>query len=420
MTIRLLALLVLALSLALRAQGQQHRTFRCGGEIMPYLAQNNRVENVFSVPGFQVFLVLGDSAQPLEALYARDSLRRIKPSGMGEYACFYYLPHRLAQTGGGFKAIDSFVRHVHREDFIDQNRVFLVAGGRAAQRFCGGMAKDASSFAVKIYCLGDSLCPEPAHRASSAQEIWRHSQTEVGHKTDVYPVHGFSEMEQALKTRRARQNRLLASDFGKKIYVSVAAGPQFIRKGQRAAFDTATLVDFTEHKTVWSLSGGYYVRKRLGVSAGFSFLYSGKQKQLDSIDWDNPDGIKITGSGKAAAMYRYGVGLRFVPLSHPRGSIVMDVFGGGQRAIAGGGTATRIIGGGSGTNEIAKQKQAGHFLSVSVGGLFMLGPMWGLGGNLSYNHAPLEAPIGSVEGFSGLSCQFGLSVYFNTRNAHGK
>jgi|GEM_PF-6883739 len=416
MIYRVLSTLLACLAIATYANGQQARSFPCGGGTVAYLAQNNRMENVFSMPGFQVFIMVADSAQPIEALYAADKMRLISPAGMGDYACFYYLPnHVIAQ---GFQRLDTFINHIYDADFIDRNRIAIVIGPRSAMQFCA-TAQHSSNFDTGVYVLGegaDNPCPEYLHMAGNNLAVWRHSQASFENKPDKYSVPMLVEMEQAVEQRKQQQRQFAASHFGKKAFAVVSVGPQHISGHQRVAFDTATLVDFTDYKAVWSFSGGYHLTDRVAVQAGFSFLYSGKQKQVDSIDWDDPDGIKITGSGKAAAMYRYGLGLRVLPIVRPAGSLFVDMIGGQQRALAGGGTATRIIGGGgSNTNVITKQQRSGYCLSLSGGGVFMVSPLIGLHGALSFNHAPLKSPIGSVEGFSGWSVSFGLSFYFNTQ-----
>lgn len=416
MIYRVLPALLAWLAFAGFANGQQARSFQCEGNTVAYLAQNNRMENVFSMPGFQVFIMVADSAQPIEALYAADKMRLISPAGMGDYACFYYLPNQvLAQ---GFQQLDSFINHIYHKDFIDRNRVAIVVGARSAKQLCAA-AQRPSNFDLGLYVLGegaDNPCPQSLHWAGNNLAVWRRCQASYEGKPDKYTVPMLVEMERAVEQRKQQQHRFAASHFGGKAFAAVSVGPQFISQHQQVAFDTATLVDFTDYKTVWSFSGGYHLTDHLAVQAGFSFQYSGKQKQVDSIDWDDPNGIKITGSGKAAAMYRYGLGLRILPIVRPTGSLFVDMMGGHQRALAGGGTATRIIGGGgSNTNEVTKQKRSGYYLSVSGGGVFMLSPLIGLHGALGFTHAPLKSPIGSVEGFSGWSASFGLSFYFNTQ-----
>jgi hypothetical protein len=418
MTIRILSAIITSLLFISGLSGQVTRSFQYEGKTIPYLAQNNRMDNVFSQPGFQVFILIADSLQSLDALYAGDSMRLVKPTGMRDYTCFYYLPYCLIGDGQGYRMIDSFIQSIYYKDFIDRNRIFLIPGAQATIRICKATSQ-ISAFEIGIYVRTDTArnsCAASFYPAESSMEIWLHSKNIRDGVPEKYSIPGFAEMERTSDRRKRLERQIEARHFNKKVFVTAAAGPQFVGARQQVAFDTTTLVDFTDYKTVWSFYSGYHLHDRLAAFAGFSFLYSGKRKQIDNIDWDDPNGIKISGSGKAAAMYRYGAGFRLVPFSHAKSCIILDVFGGRQKAVAGGGTATRIIGGGSNTNEITRQEQTGHFITVSGGGVYLFNPVFGLNANLIYNHAPLDAPVGSVSGFSGLSFNLGLSVYFNTGN----
>ena len=99
---------------------QVKRSFIYEGKSIEFIAQNNRMQNIFNFPGMKAFIIIGDSSKSLIEIYTWDKLRQLPISGMNDYACFYYLKDTNLLNN---KFMKGFVNQNYESDYIDRKSV---------------------------------------------------------------------------------------------------------------------------------------------------------------------------------------------------------------------------------------------------------------------------------------------------------
>jgi len=394
---------------------QVKRAFLHYGNSIEVLAQNNRTENNFSFPAMSAYIIISSSSQPLTQAYASDSLRQMPVSGMNDYACFYYINSANIPQDTAFKTfIKTFISWCYTTDYIDRNAVHLVWQSADTNKIPCSIFEGLDTFVSSVHLPANNAkntCD--VYIASSCAEIWQKSKNA---KTSIWHhIPTFLEVE-----ADAEQERKKAEIDGwrqKKgnVYLQLTAGYHQIEKNHQTAFDTATLVDFARLKTLWNIQTGYYVTRHIAVTAEIAFIYSGKKKQINSIDWGGNGGITVSGSGYAGAMLRYGIGLCWLVYNHKRTDVFLTCNTGKLAAIAGGGSGTKTIGGGSSNMDIVRQKRQTNYIAFLSALCYRLSNVVYFTGNIQYSIAGLEQPIGSVNAFTGWSVNLGLGLAISTK-----
>jgi hypothetical protein len=393
---------------------QVRRSFQFSNTALQVFAQNNRLQNNFSFPAMKAFIIIDNTGNSLNEIYVGDELRKLPVNGMDDYACFYYIKADTCLNDVTLKQfLRDFVKWCYESDYIDRNEVHLVFYGQQNKISCTSLY-NLNDIVAGVHILSgrENVCN--SYGASTVNEIWKHS---LSAKTSVkYEVPGMADMEEI--ENKKLQKVLLQSFYNRKgdIAFQLTAGSHHIRQEYRTTFDTSTLVDFTNFKTLWNLRAAYYFSNRFYSNFDVALIYSGKQKSIDSIDWNNPNGITVSGSGYAGAMLRYGIGLGFAAYNRNRLSINTGVDAGIIHTLAGGGNATRTIGGGNKSTEIVKQKQKSKYYNIYAGLNYRSGRSFFFNGNLQYNLSSLKQPIGSISAFTGISVNFGLGIIISTKN----
>lgn len=412
---RLLFILIFLFQLCL-SKAQVKRSFDYKGQPIELLAQNNRMENSFSFPGMRMFIIVGEAGKPLDSIYTMDKLRQIPITGMNDYACFYYLQHNsFFEDSAVATFLNDFITYSYKEDFINRNSVHLVWNNGKDTIPCK-LFNEIKTIISSVNVLSEHpaiLCDTIPLKPASVEDIWQTSHTA---KTSVtYTVPGLLEIEEKENEKR---KKIAIADYSQKkrnIFFQFTTGSHHIGNKYKTAFDTTTLVDFTKYKMLWNLSTGYYFTNRLFANIDFAFIYSGKQKNIDGIDWGN--GITVRGSGYAGAMLRYGVGIGWLPYSKNRLDILLNIEAGRLSAIAGGGDATRTIGGGGSNNtNIVKQKEKNLYYNLKTGMQYRLGNSLYFTSNFQYCISTFKQPIGSVSAFTGWSYNLGIGFTIPTKN----
>lgn len=398
------------------AMAQVGRSYLYRGYAVQVLAQNNRMPNSFGFPGMKAFIIVGDSANTPAITYARDALRQMPVSRMHDYACFYYIKYSSWENDTALHHfLQGFIAWCYQTDYIDRNEVYLVWQNESGNIPCSGFNKLAD-IVSSVAVLSNSYTPQcAAYTVASADTIWKRSH---GARTTVkYAVPGITDIEQAEKEKQARAALQSFHQSRGDAFLQVMAGRHHIGNAYRTTFDTTTLVDFSKIKTLWSIKAGYHFTNRLFATLDAAFIYSGKQKHIDHIDWANPNGITVSGSGYAGAMIRYGLGVGLIAYRINRISITTGLDAGSLSTMAGGGKVTRTIGGGGNNNpDVAKHRQRGTYTNIYAALHYRLGKQFFFTTNIQYKIAPLKQPIGSVNAFTGISFNAGLGVIIPTQN----
>jgi len=117
------------------------------------------------------------------------------------------------------------------------------------------------------------------------------------------------EEKESEKLRKKELNKM--NDKNGNIYFQFTNGLHYINKEYKTDIDSSMALDFTKYKTIWNINIGYSFTPRLFTTIDFAFIYTGEQKKINGITFNNNDGITVNGSGYGGAMIRYGLGNRF-------------------------------------------------------------------------------------------------------------
>jgi hypothetical protein len=400
------------------ANGQEKRTFIYRSEPISFLAQNNRVENEFSFPGMNVYIIIGENNNNLDSLYIKDKFRQIPITGMKDYTCFYYLTYnKFLFDSSIIDFFRGFVAYNYNRDLINRNNVHLIWLNNQQAISCDSISK-LNTIVASIHAMRESKignCHSIVQIHLSTQDTWQYN---VSAKTTVlYSVPGVLDMEEKQNKEKAIRTSGEYATWKSNMFIQVTGGTHTIGNQYRTDFDTATLVDFSKIKTLWNITAGYHFTNWFALLTNAGFIYSGKQKTVDGISWGDGGGITVNGSGYAGAMIRYGLGCRFIPYSKAKLSTYLDFMGGGVKVLAGGGKGTRTIGGGgSGSaDDIVMKKANTTFYVVGAGINYRLSKEFHFTTNLQYNISSLKEPIGSVKAFTGLSVNAGIGFNFSLK-----
>lgn len=394
---------------------QIRRVYSFNNTTIEVLVQSNRMQNNFAFPGMKAFIIIVNSGNTLDTIYENDKLRKIPIGGMNDYACFYYIKAADWLNNETLKQfLEDFTKWCYETDYINRNEVHLVWQGSSNKIDCN-IFSDLGEITGSVHILSDKLNSDcNTYVANTANEVWQKSQS--GKTSVQYEVLDMKEMRQL---QNENQQKAIYKSIKKSkgdIFLQITIGSHHIGSQYKTEFDKNTLVDFTNHKTLWNLRAGYYFSNRLYSNVDVALIYSGKQENIDNINWDDPGGITVNGSGYAGAMIRCGLGLGFVAYTHSRLSINTGIDSGIINAIAGGGTANRTIGGGDNDTDIEKQSQKSIYYNIYAGLNYRIGKSFSLNSNLQYNISAFKQPIGSVSAFTGISVNLGLGITISTKN----
>jgi hypothetical protein len=393
---------------------QVKRSFIYEGTSIDFIAQNNRMQNIFSFPGMKAFIIIGDSSKSLIDIYTSDKLRQFPVSGTNDYACFYYLKDtNLLNNTTIKKFLKGFVNQNYESDYIDRNSVNLVWQTNK-HRIPNYIFTKPDTIISSKFILNDSdSISDRSYIFSTPEQIWDESKSSAN--ITSYLVPSFLEMEENEKLRKKELNKMNEKNGG--IYFQFTNGLHYINKESKTEIDSSIALDFTKFKTIWNINIGYSFTPRLFSTIDFAFIYTGEQKNINSVTFNNNGGITVSGSGYVGAMIRYGLGMGWRPYSRNRLDILLILAAGQLIAKAGGGSVSRTIGGSGNINstEIYQKNEQTNYYNLSTGINYRLNSFFYLTGNIQYNQSKLKQPIGSVNAFTGLSINGGFGFTIPTK-----
>ena len=395
---------------------QVKRSFLYKGTSIDFLAQNNRLQNDFSFPGIKSFIIIGNSSKSLIEIYTADKLRKFPISGMNDYACFYYLKHTYFLNDTMITDfLKGFIKQNYESDYIDRNSVNLVWQTNNDSIPYYVFTKNDTIINSKSILNDSDKISDRSYNFSTPEQIWIKSKSSAINKR--YHVPSLLEMEEkeSEKLRKKELNKM--NDKNGNIYFQFTNGLHYINKEYKTDIDSSMALDFTKYKTIWNINIGYTFTPRLFTTIDFAFIYTGEQKNINGITFNNNGGITVSGSGYGGAMIRYGLGMGWRPYSRNRLDILLILTAGQLTAKAGGGSVTRTIGGSGNSNstEINQKNEQTNYYNLSTGINYRLNSSFYFTGNIQYNLSKLKQPIGSVNAFTGLSINGGLGFMIPTK-----
>jgi hypothetical protein len=398
---------------------QVKRSFLYKGTSIDFLAQNNRLQNDFSFPGIKSFIIIGNSSKSLIEIYTADKLRKFPISGMNDYACFYYLKHTYFLNDTMITDfLKGFIKQNYESDYIDRNSVNLVWQTNNDSIPYYVFTKNDTIINSKSILNDSDKISDRTYNFSTPEQIWIKSKSSAINKR--YHVPSLLEMEEkeSEKLRKKELNKM--NDKNGNIYFQFTNGLHYINKEYKTDIDSSMALDFTKYKTIWNINIGYSFTPRLFTTIDFAFIYTGEQKKINGITFNNNDGITVNGSGYGGAMIRYGLGMGWLPYSRNRLDILFILTAGQLTARSGGGTVARTIGGSGNSNstEINQKKEQTNYYNLSTGINYRFNSSFYFTGNIQYNLSKLKQPIGSVNAFTGLSINggFGFTIPSKKKN----
>ena len=396
---------------------QEKRIFTYKSEPVNFLAQNNRMTDHFSYPGMNVYVLIGDSSASLDSLYHNDEFRQMPISGIKDYSCFYYLQYNIFLTNTEIiEFLKNFIYYNYDKDLVNRNKVHLIWLAKDYGLRCDTIEK-LNKVIASLHTTAkvqSDTCTSTVQIHSSVADTWQ--QAAATRTSITYAVPGFLEMEEKQRIEKSNNLSKRYSSWSNQLFFQITGGKHTIGTPYRTDFDTSTLVDFARIKTIWNIVAGYHISNRVALIVNAGFMYSGKHKQVDGINWGGGGGITVNGSGYAGAMIRYGLGARFIPHIKKRLTVHIDLLAGKMKVIAGGGEGTRTIGGGGGSaDDILKKKGNTIYYVLGPGINYRLEKSFHFTSNLQYKIAPLKESIGSVTAFTGISFNAGIGFNFSTK-----
>lgn len=375
-----------------------------------YLSYCNTKSN--KLPGYNVSIIMGDKDQNIDQIFHKDTLKNKIGTSRLDFSYFYYIPYKdYINENNFYDFLEQFIKKNHDLDFFDRNRVLLYLNNNTSLLNCNEL-ENLNKIVAGIIVNPDSQltnCNNPCVFKSDSQMTVvqkRNLKTTKQYEIVTYDFVNKIQENQIFN----KEINIFKNDF----FVSLSMGYHNVAKKNQTEFDNETLIDFAKINTYWNLNFGYYLNNNFGLFANFGLIYSGKEKNIESVI-SNPDGsISINGSGQAGAIYKIGFGSRFIPLKKDRITIFTDFSINHLKAIAGGGKATRtIFGSGSNTSDIVKKKEKTISYDLSIGTNYRVTNAIYFLGNIQFDHTTFKNPIGSVEGFGGISLNLGIGYNFN-------
>jgi hypothetical protein len=398
---------------------QVKRSFLYKGRSIDFLAQNNRLQNDFSFPGMKSFIIIGNNSKSLIEIYTADKLRNFPISEMNDYACFYYLKDTYLHNDTMITDfLKGFIKQNYESDYIDRNSVNLVwqTNNDSIPNYV--FTKNDTIINNKYILNNSDKISDRSYNFSTPEQIWIKSKSSAINKR--YHVPSLLEMEEK-ESEKLRKNELnKMNDKNGNIYFQFTNGLHYINKKYKTDIDSSMTLDFTKYKTIWDINIGYSFTPRLFTTIDFALIYTGEQKNINGITFNNNDGITVNGSGYGGAMIRYGLGMGWLPYSRNRLDILLILTAGQLIARSSGGTVTRNIGGigNSNSTEINQKNEQTNYYNLSTGINYRFNSSFYFTGNIKYNLSKLKQPIGSVIGFTGLSINggFGFTIPSKKKN----
>lgn len=387
------------------SHSQVTRTIVYEGKEITMLAWNNRMQEHFSFPGMQAFIIVGDSNNTTEQIFETDPLRRYPANDMESYSCFYYLAAKDFTNKPPASFLEHLIESIYKQDLIDRNRVHLVWQLRHSPNLIlhNNVGLDSLISSETIVHPGDSI-----------DSVW--SSVLKKQTKKQYSIPRMQDMEERIKEEEKRELAQLYRLRKGKLFFELTIGRHQINQAYKTAADTVTMVDFTKLKTLWGINIGYHFSRLIYGALDVGIMYSGKQKRINSIDWGSGGGVTVRASGQAAAMIRYGLIIGWVPYQKERFNVVVNLAAGRLTAIAGGGTATRSIGsGGSNATNISKKKEQTIYIRPTTGIIYKFSSQFYFTSQIQYMIAGLAQPFGSVSALTGLAINMGLGFSISTK-----
>ena len=404
---------------------QVKRSFIYEGKSIEFIAQNNRMQNIFNFPGMKAFIIIGDSSKSLIEIYTWDKLRQLPITGMNDYTCFYYLKDTYLLNNSTIKNfMKGFINQNYESDYIDRNSVNLVWQTNK-QKIPNYIFTKPDTIINNKFILNncDSITDtdsiiDRSYVFSTPEQIWKKSKSPAN--ITSYLVPSFLEMEvKEIEILRKKELNKMIEKKGN-IYFQFTNGLHYINKESKTDIDSSMALDFTKYKSLWNINIGYSFTHRLFTTIDFAFIYTGEQKNINGINFNNNGGITVNGSGYGGAMIRYGLGMGWRPYNRNRLDILLILTAGQLIAKAGGGSVTRTIGasGNGNSTEINQKFEQTNYYNLSTGINYNLNSSFYFTGNIQYNLSILKQPIGSVNAFTGLSinCGFGFTIPTKKKN----
>ncbi|TWI13068.1 hypothetical protein IQ31_05506 [Sphingobacterium siyangense] len=391
---------------------QKKREFVFEKTKVSYLAQSNRMKGFFDFPGVSVFILVGRENQSSEDLYKETPLYDVPIKGMDDYANFYYFEHSKIKDFNLISFFDSFLQNVYKRDMINRNHVYLIWQNEDNTFTCEKV-KEYLPIITTVYSNsvnGINSCEglQPLKGVSNQVLVTESRKRKM---TTEYTVPDLL----SIKANEAIKDKEDLNDYLKHLknssFFQFTLGNNTILPSSQSSPDRETLVDFSQIHLLWNLQMGYHLTNRLYALADFGLLFSGKQKEVKNITFDDYHGLSASGSGYAGLMARYGLGLGYMVYQKNRFSTNTNVVFGRLNAVAGGGKGSFSSEEGT-SKKIKVKKENANYVNFIQNFNYHLSKSWYLNGNFQFQVADLKNELGGVKGFHGYSINLGFGYNF--------
>ncbi|MFP9100501.1 hypothetical protein ACLI09_15745 [Flavobacterium sp. RHBU_24] len=389
---------------------QDIRVFTYNGHETQFAVYSNRKNGDVKLPGYNVSIIMGDKDQELSDIFQNDTLKNGEAISMVNFSYFYYIPYQESLDENSLYAfLDAFIRFNHDADYFDRNRVFLYLNSKAELLSCKALDTLNEIVAAIVVPPDNPLlgCSPLVFNSDVPLGDIKKRSMRTTKQYEVVTLDYIAQKDDTEKTNRE------AKIWNNQLFGNFTLGYHWIRSGNRTAFDEETLIDFSKINTYYNLTAGYYINNWSGLFLNFGFVISGKEKGIKDVRSNVDGSVTLSGSGKGAAAIKLGLGLRLIPFKKDRLTTYADISLNNLSAIAGGGEVTRTIGGsGTNTTDTTKKKEKAVSYDLAIGATYRVTRSFSFLGNFQYEFSKFDRPIGSVNGFGGMSVNLGIGFSF--------
>ena len=385
----ILSTILISLTVITSINGQEKRNFTFKNQVIEYYFFSNMTPGYTKFPNHQAKLIIvSDDADLIECSKA-DKIDDIMEARKEEKLYYYFKLPKLKNEKQYLSFFEKFIEENYRKDFFDRNTVSLKLSNGKTPFNCESLDY-LNTYLSKLIVIENSelLECEKAFVAFTSND-----KTEL--KTSI--KYESITVKESVQKRKEYEVISQLKNWKKTFFFSVSFGQNFIDNSFKTNFDEETTVDISEKNTIWHFDFGYMFSNKIGGMFNFSFMSSNEQEINTST---------FTGTGSGFAVFKLGVGIRYIPFSKKNWSIYSDLKAGNLnvRTVFGTGSA--------GGSNLTENSEAANYLGLSMGVIHRLGKVVFLKSNFEYTSSSFENNIGSISGFTGYTINLGLGFTF--------
>lgn len=375
--------------------GQEQRTFTFDKEEVTYFFFSNMASGLTKFPNHKAKFIVVSKEKSLLNSSKSNKIFDDEMAKNDKTIYYYFKIPKLKNDKSYLKFVKKLIEETYNKDFFDRNTTSLDFQDNTIPFSCDILDELNTVFSKISVSENNNLS------SCNATFVVTKNLKSDNLKTSIryYPV----STEEAERNRKNYTMINQLHNWKSNFFISVTLGNHTIDNNYITSFDEETLVDISSTNAIWNISSGYLFTNKIGGLMSFSLMTS--KDQTTSFN-----GISVSGSGNGFGVFKYGIGVRYIPFAKKRWSIYGDLQGGSLNIRAEGGTGSGTIFGVS--RDITKKSERSNYIGFAAGANYRLGKTVYLTSNLEYTKSDFETDIGSISGFTGYTINAGIGFSF--------